>query len=56
MSKRNKEPIKVIMMPIDNKEEYNINLANVMFDIIEKQCGKNTLELSMEELKRKLGR
>ncbi len=42
------------MHPIDDIDVYNESLTTVMFDIIEKQFGPEILELSMEELEKRL--
>lgn len=54
--RNNKEPITVIMHPIDDMELYKKSLGTVMLDILEKQIGPELLALSMEELKSRLGR
>lgn len=56
ISKRNKEPINVIMCPIEDREAYIKSLGAVMLDISEKQLGEDGLALVMEELKIKLGK
>jgi len=52
----NKEPINVIMYPIDNRQEYVKSLGTVMLDILENKIGQEGLAVVMESLKQKLKR
>lgn len=54
--RKNKEPIKVIMCPIDNRQEYVKSLGTVMLDILEKKIGQEGLVVVMEQLKKDLCR
>lgn len=54
--RKNKKSINVIMAPIDDREKYVKSLGNAMLDILEKQLGSELLALSMEELKKQLGK
>lgn len=54
--KRNKEPINVIMLPIEDREAYVKSLGTTMIDILEKQLGEKRLAVVMEQLKKELGR
>jgi hypothetical protein len=54
--RRNKEPIKVIMYPIDDRETYVKSLGTMMIDILEKQFGTELVALSMEKLRQELER
>lgn len=54
--RKNKKPITVIMHPIDDMELYKKSLGTAMLDILEKQIGPELLALSMEEIKKRLGR
>ena len=49
-----KNKIKVIMYPIDDMELYKRSLGTVMLDIIEKRYGSEMLELSMQEIKKRI--
>lgn len=51
-----KEPINIIMHPIDNMQEYEKSLGTVMLDILEKKIGHERLSVVMEQLKKELGR
>lgn len=51
-----KEPINVIMHPIDDLEAYEKSLGTVMLDILEKKIGQEGLSVVMEQLKKELGR
>lgn len=52
--KSRKNKIEVIMHPIDDMELYKRSLGTVMLDIIEKQYGSEMLELSMQEIKKRI--
>ena len=52
--KSRKNKIKVITKPIDDMELYKRSLGTVMLDIIEKQYGSEMLELSMQEIKKRI--
>jgi hypothetical protein len=53
---KNKKPIKIIMYPIDDREEYERSLGTAMLDILERQLGSEGLALAMEQLKHEIGR
>lgn len=54
--RRKKEPIKVIMLPIEDREMYIRSLGAAMIDISEKQFGERVVALAMEQIKKDLGR
>ena len=54
--KRKKEPINVIILPIDDREAYVKSLGTAMIEISEKQFGEQVVALAMEQIKRELGR
>lgn len=51
---RKKTNITGIVYPIEDVELYKRSLGTVIIDILEKQLGSELLELSMQELKKKL--
>lgn len=51
-----KEPINIIMYPIDNRQEYIKSLGTVMLDILENKIGQDGLSVVMEKLKQELQR
>ncbi len=53
-TRKSKEPITVIMYPVDDREKLVKSQANVMLDILEKQLGHDGLVLVMEQLKQEL--